>query len=295
MNAPAKALENKLRCRPLLDAIASSRPDSLKASLGHIYHDQAHWRGSHPLNDVNGIDAIDSFVWRPLLRALPDLERRDLIFVAGDYEARDYVASIGHFCGTFENDWLGIPSNGQPMYLRYGEVHQIVDGQIVQSSCLWDVLDFMRQAGFWPLAPSLGREGMWPGPITGNGLECVQSDAQTSARSINSTRAMHQALADYDDSQAGGRDGLLNMSQKNHWHAKMMWYGPGGIGTTRGLSGFVDFHQLPFRIAFPNRKGGSQWDAIKSEKKKLGGGHYIQIGDGNFSVTGGWPSVYAQP
>jgi len=31
----------------------------------------------------------------------------------------------------------------------------------VQSTCLWDILDLIRQAGHWPLAPSLGAEGMW--------------------------------------------------------------------------------------------------------------------------------------
>jgi predicted ester cyclase len=59
----------------------------------------------------------------------------------------------------------------------------------------------------------------------------------------------------------------------------MMWYGPCGIGTTRGLQGFVDYHQLPFRIAFPNRRGGN---------------HYVRIGDGPYSATGGWPSVHAR-
>jgi hypothetical protein len=73
----------------------------------------------------------------------------------------------------------------------------------------------------------------------------------------------------------------------------MMWYGPSGIGTTRGLSGFVDDHQLPFRIAFPRRKGGGQWDELGDLRAKLGGGHYIRIGDGPYSVTGGWPSVFA--
>jgi hypothetical protein len=28
-------------------------------------------------------------------------------------------------------------------------------------------------------------------------------------------------------------------------------------------------------------------------KARVGGGHYIRIGDGPYSVTGGWPSVFA--
>jgi len=29
-----------------------------------------------------------------------------------------------------------------------------------------------------------------------------------------------------------------------------------------------------------------------SERTRMGAGHYIRIGDGPYSVTGGWPSVY---
>jgi hypothetical protein len=59
------------------------------------------------------------------------------------------------------------------------------------------------------------------------------------------------------------------------------------------LQGFVDYHQLPFRTAFPKRKGGGQWDEIADIKARHGGGHYVRIGDGPYSVTGGWPSVFA--
>jgi hypothetical protein len=110
---------------------------------------------------------VEARVWAPLIRSFPDLERRDVILVGGSYEGRDYVAMVGHYCGTFREDWLTIPATGRPIYIRYGEVHEVRDGAIVQSNCLWDVLDVIRQAGFWPIAPSLGTEGMWPGPITG--------------------------------------------------------------------------------------------------------------------------------
>jgi predicted ester cyclase len=251
------------------------------------------WRGSHPMNELRGVEAVMARALRPLKTAFPDLERRDLIVVGGRYEGRDYVAMVGHYCGTFQSDWLGIPAHGKPVFLRYGEVHQVADGRIVQSNCLWDVLDLIRQAGFWPLAPSMGAEGMWPGPITGDGLVFHATDAGQSAANLAQTLAMHGTLGAYDDLAGEGRQGLLTMPQRQHWHPKMMWYGPSGIGTTRGLAGFVDHHQLPFRTAFPKRKGGGQWDEIADMKARLGGGHYIRIGDGPYSVTGGWPSVHA--
>ncbi len=51
----------------------------------------------------------------------------------------------------------------------------------------------------------------------------------------------------------------MTMPQTLRWHPKMMWCGTSGIGTTLGLQGFVDYHHLPFRTAFPKRNGGKQW------------------------------------
>lgn len=277
-----------------LSALAEATPATLASRLDALYHPDAQWRGSHPINEMHGVDSIAKQAWGPLLHAFPDLERRDSIFVAGQYEGRDYIATVGHYCGTFRNDWLTIPATGRPIFIRYGEVHQIVDGRIVQSNCLWDVLDVIRQAGFWPLAPSLGTEGMWPGPLTADGIALDPLDRTQGAASIAQTLAMHGTLGAYKDEAQAGREGLLTMPQKDHWHPKFMWYGPSGIGTTRGLQGFVDYHQLPFRTAFPGRKGGGQWDEITEMKKQHGGGHYIRIGDGPYSVTSGWPSVFAK-
>jgi predicted ester cyclase len=268
----------KLRTLNALRKIAEATPQNIGQHLRTAYHPDAVWRGSHPLNELSGVDAIESTVWRPLLAAFPDLERRDTIFIGGDWQDRTMIGAVGHYCGTFRESWLGIPATGRPIYLRYGEFHRIQDGKISESTVLIDVLDVMRQAGFWPIAPSLGTEEQWPGPLTADGLVLSAQDPALSAQSIAQTLAMHKTLGDYNDQLGLGRDGLLDMPQKIHWHPKMMWYGPAGIGTTRGLQGFVDYHQLPFRIAFPNRRGGN---------------HYVRFGDGPYSATGGWPSVLA--
>jgi predicted ester cyclase len=274
-----------------LQQLAEALPGQTEAVLKGFCAADVEWRAAHPINEMQGCDAVSGKIWEPLKRALPDLERRDQIFVAGSYEGRDYIAAVGNYCGTFRSDWLGIPSNGQAIYLRYGEVYQIRDGRIVQANCLWDILDFIRQAGFWPIAPSLGMEGMWSGPITGDGLRFEGSDAGQSAASIAQTLAMHGTLSEHSDRERLDREALLTMPQKEHWHPKMMWYGPSGIGTTRGLQGFVDYHQLPFRIAFDRPQG--TLEEVHAARRAKGAGHYIRIGDGPYSVTGGWPSVYA--
>lgn len=236
---------------------------------------------------------LGATLWAPLMAAFPDAERRDLLMIGGSFEGRDYVALMGHYCGTFRRDWLGIPETARPTFVPNGEMHEVRTGRIVQSNCPWEVLDVIRQTGYWPLPPSLGAEGMWPAPLTGDGLPSAPRDTDISHASIAHTLAMHDTLGAFDDLKGEGREGLLNMPQKDHWHPRMMWYGPAGIGATRGLQGVVDYHQLPFRRAFPRRKGGGQWDEISGQKAIHGGGHYIRVGDGPCSVTAGWPSVFA--
>ena len=292
MNKTTPAVERNLSNKQFIHSglykLANARGKKFSEQLRRMYSENADWRGAHPFNAQPGVANIEHKFWLPLLTAFPDCERRDLIVIGGSYEGRDYVGTMGHYCGTWRRDWLGIPASNQPTYLRYGEVHQIKQGHICQSTVLIDVLDAIRQAGLWPIAPSLGAEGTWPGPITGDGIVLYPTDPEQSARNLKQTLDMHKTLADYNDFGDLNRESLLNMPQKQHWHSKMMWYGPSGIGSTRGLAGFVDNHQLPFRIAFPNRQGGAQ---ITNPRI---GGHYIRIGDGNYSLTGGWPSVIAQ-
>jgi predicted ester cyclase len=272
-------VEAKRLVRERLSALAEAKPGELPRRLAAAYHPDAEWRGSHPLNELKGVEAMEATVWRPLLASFPDLERRDTILIGGDWNGGRWIGAVGHYCGTFREDWLTIPATGRPVYIRYGEFHRVEDGRIRQTTSLIDVLDVIRQAGFWPLAPSLGTEEQWPCPFTADGIVLSPQDPVVSAASLAQTLAMHRTLGDYDDEARAGREGLLAMPQREHWHPKMMWYGPAGIGTTRGLQGFVDYHQLPFRIAFPNRRGGN---------------HYVRIGDGAYSATAGWPSVHAK-
>lgn len=276
MTTPAEHLAHKRFVRAALGRVAEAGLGGIEAALAAAYHPQAQWRGSHPLNEMTGIEAIAEIVWKPLLRSLPDLERRDNILIGGTYEGDDLVGAVGHYCGTFRHDWLTIPATGQPLYIRYGEFHRMVDGRIAQSTVLIDVLDVIRQAGFWPVAPSLGTEEQWPGPFTADGIVLSEPDPAVSAANLAQMRQMQMLLGQHGDIATMGREAFLIPSQRWGWHEKMMWYGPAGIGTTRGVEGFVDNHRVPFRKAFHNTGGGK---------------HYVRIGDGNYSATAGWPSL----
>lgn len=245
--------------------------------IEQLFAPNAELRASHPINEHKGRAALEDAFYGPLKEAMPDLERRDFICVAGHYNGVDLVGFCGHYVGTFANPWLGIRPTGKTVTLRYGEVYAVENGQITQANVLVDVLDLIRQSGYWPLPPSMGEEIQWQPPFTLDGLRLNDTDEAQGAQSMAYMRAMQETLGEYDDLSGQGRQGLIDMPQREYWHDKVMWYGPSGIGSTRGLAGFVDGHQLPFRIAFPNRNGGN---------------HYVRIGDGPYSLTGGWPSVY---
>jgi predicted ester cyclase len=275
-----------------LHALAEASQETLSDKLDRLAHKNVEWRVSHPMNVAAGQAAALSLVYQPLKKAFPDLERRDSIFVGGNYKNGVKIAAMGHYCGTMRSDWLGIPATNKTIYLRYGEVYECdKDGKVVRANLLWDVLDVMRQAGIWPLVTPRGSAEMWPSPFTSDGIRLAPSDPVISDASIAQTLAMHRTLMEHDDRFSLTREALIDMPQKQHWHPKMMWYGPAGIGTTRGLDGFVDGHQLPFRIAFQRPQG--TLDEVMAERERNGAGHYIRIGDGPYSVTGGWPSVYA--
>jgi hypothetical protein len=288
--SPGRSLREAVRQR--LNYVAEAPTGYIELALNDLARPDTTWRVAHPINALASNAAAAASAYGPLKAAMPDLERRDVIFVGGTYQGRTYLAAVGHYCGTMHNDWLGIPATNQPMYLRYGEVYEVdTEGRVIVATLLWDVLDVMRQAGVWPLAPMLGSSEMWPGPFTADGVRLDPSNGAQSRASITQTIAMHGTLAEHDDRANLSRASLNAMPQREHWHSKMMWYGPAGIGTTRGLDGFVTGHQLPFRIAFHRPQG--TFAEVSAERTRRGAGHYIRIGDGPYSVTGGWPSVYA--
>jgi predicted ester cyclase len=276
MTSQAVHLANKRFVHHAMVEIAEAGPNGIAGALARAYHTDAVWRGSHPMNEMTGIAAIEAQVWRGLHHAFPDLERRAAILMAGTYDGHDLVGCTGHLCGTFHKDWLGIPATGKTVYLRFGEFHRMVDGRIAQSTVLIDVLDVIRQAGVWPLTASLGTEGMWPGPFTAEGILLTEQDETLGQANFTQMRAMQQALGQHGDWRVMGRDAFLIPSQVEGWHPKMMWYGPSGIGTARGIEGFVDHHRLPWRRAFHNTVGGQ---------------HYARIADGAYTATAGWPSL----
>jgi len=270
----ARNIRNKRHVMDGMQALAEESLPRLPEIARTLYTEDCDYHISHPLNDLQGRDTALQQLWQALRHALPDMERREHFLAGGRYRDSDWVACMGHYLGSFMHDLLGIPATRGVVCLRYCEGHELREGRIQRSYIFLDFLDLMRQAGYFPLAPSLGREMRWPPPRTLDGTQLAPRDPARSQQTITAVLAMHRALGFYSGG-APVRAALDEMEQVRHWHPHFMWYGPAGIGSTRGLRGFEDYHQIPFLLAFPDRAGSEQ-------------GHFIRIGDGYFAVTGGW-------
>ena len=275
----AENIKNKQRIIDIMQQMVNVPLTELDEAIKESHHAGASVNAAHPINELSSLEAVRAQVWESLRKAVPNVERRDDIVAGGRYRNTNWIGCTGHYIGTFENDWLGIPATRSVVTVRFAEGHELRDDKIAESYIFIDFLDLMRQAGYWPVAPSLGREMRWLPPMTHDGVILSPQENAISQRSIERVLNMHAALG-YYNGHPPTRAVLDEMEMVKHWHPNFMWSGPAGIGTTRGLKGFEDFHQIPFLTAFPDR-GGSDI------------GHFIRIGDGRYVVTGGWGYLQA--
>lgn len=272
---------NKQRVVAIMQDLHDTPFPQLGAALQAGYHADASISISHPINRLSSLDAFGAQFWRPLRTTLPDSERRQHIVAGGSYRGSHWVGCLGQYVGTFANDWLGIPATQGVVVVRFAEGHELRDGKIAASYIFVDWLDLMRQAGYWPLAPSLGREMTWLAPLTHDGVLLAPQDNAVSQQTIERILRMWAGLDIHEGRQLAPQVmDLLAQEDARHFHPNFLWYGPAGIGTTRGVKGFEDYHRYPFLNAFPDRGGRD----IR---------HFMLIGDGNYAVTGGWGYLQA--
>jgi predicted ester cyclase len=263
-------IETKERLWNGLRRLAASPPEESEQAALQIFFPDAGWLGPHPLNRLRGVGEIVDHVWRPLKEAFPDLVRRDDIFMGGRFDGVDWISATGYYYGSFRRDWLGIPATLGWAYLRYGEFYKLDGGRIVDGYVILDVLDLMRQAGVFPWRPGRGVETLVPGPATHDGLVFTAQDNAEGELSLRLVEEMLFTRLVQPD--------RASMRMERYWTSDMMWYGPGLIGTTRGIDGFLELHQEPWSASIPDADGGN---------------HLSRFADGPYVASTGWPSIYA--
>ena len=226
-----------------------------------------------PFGAVNGPKDLWARVYAPLYAAIPDLERRDFIVMAGsrwNAEAEEnWVGIAGNFVGILQHPWLGISPTQDPVFMRYHEYYRLVGDQVVEMQALWDIPQLMLQAGVWPMPPQAGVEWMCPGPGNGRGTVPEPQDVSRADQSVQQVWDMLQDVRRGTSETPGSGLG-------GHWHENAVWYGPTGLGSARGHAGIAGKIFQQFRSGLSNNT------------RHLEDG--VFFGEGSLVAFTGWPS-----
>lgn len=263
--------DHKRVIEPLRGALRDFDVAGVQEQLNAVLSPNAVIHMCHPFGDLTA-DRFYETCFAPLIQAMPDVECRDTILVAGKTpEGQDWVGCCGSYVGTFQASFLDIPPTGHLVHMRFHEFFLIEKNKVIEVQAIWDIPELMMQANAWPMAPSLGREWATPAPMSQDGL--IDHDPSQTDTSVQHILDMLTALIRHPV------EPVEAMELEKFWHPKMNWYGPAGIGTARGIAGFRKWHQIPFLNAMPDR--GQFPDEI--EPHFFGEGHYV-------AVTG-WPDM----
>ena len=239
------------------------------------------WRGMHPFYEQHGAADVAEMFWRPLRHSFRSLQRREDIFIGGHNDAAVddtvWVASMGHFMGLFDNDWLGIPATRKLSYLRYAEFSQVKDGKITESALFCDILGILQQAGHYPLPPQTGAAIVPPGPLTRDGVILTPQPEDETKRTADLVNRLIKDLREFNqvENQCCPPELMARC-----WHDDMIWHGPAGIGSTYTIARYQEQHQHPFR---------------EQLKDKVFNGHIARIADGRYAGFFGWANLTNTP
>jgi len=276
--------EAKRIVRNYFDELEQAGPEAVEEVIDKYGSDDYYWRGVYPFREQEGASAAAEAFWRPLMRSIRHIQRRQDIFIAGENEiggenetGGTWVMSMGHFMGLFDGEWLGIRPTGKMINLRYAEFNCVKNGEIVQTGLFVDLIGFMMQAGLNPLPPSTGTYFVYPGPRTHDGLHFEDAPKEESEKTLALVNKMVQDLSELNES---GSMGCPPELLEKTWAKDMIWYGPAGIGASYTIPRYQKQHQLPFRN---NLEG----------KKFLG--HECRFAEGNYACFFGWPNLSNRP
>lgn len=279
--------QNKQRINILRAALYDIEPGQLQGQLNEVFAPDCIIHLAAPFEDLDGPTELLERVYRPLLEAIPDLERRDFIVMAGHSPGQwsgDWVGCGGHYMGVFEQPWLDIPPTKHLVSMRYHEFFRFVDGMIVEMQALWDIPALMMQANAWPLSPSLAPD--WPvipASASNDGIITAPHDEAKAQASVRLVKDMLMALRN-------SPQGVEAMELERYWHPGMMWYGPAGIGSMRRILGFRNWHQTPFLKAMPDRFAFLEKAVMFGDEDYVGftawpGGQSTLVGDGWLGIA----------
>ena len=128
VSTKCKALTANLRA-----AMADFEASSVQTELVKLFAADAKISLCHPFGELLGPQSFYDAAFMPLLQAIPDLERREMIVMAGETpEGQDWIGMMGNYMGTFTAPFLDIPPTGHLVHMRYHEYYRIEGDQVTE-------------------------------------------------------------------------------------------------------------------------------------------------------------------
>eukprot|EP01047_Picozoa_sp_COSAG01_P009699 COSAG01_NODE_401_length_17529_cov_47.865806_15_plen_162_part_00 len=116
-----------------------------------------------------------------------------------------------------------------------------------------------------------------PGPRTHAGLLFDPQPENEGIRTLALCNQMCDDLSNLNElSKVTGSDEVPVELMAQSWHDDMLWYGPGGTGSTYTIERYLEQHSLPFRRGLADKRFN---------------GHVARIAEGEFCAWFGWPNL----
>ena len=256
------------------NAIDNSNKNNLIDTISKYTSENFKMRCTHPFNELSGIEEVANNLWIPIKNSFKPIQRRMDIFYAGinslDINEGKWVTSMGHFMGVFNKSFLGIQPNYKSILLRYAEFYKIENSKIIEGAIFLDIMNFMQQLGLSIIPESTGLVCVTPGPMNHRGLKYDLSDDAEGQKTLELIHRMRDRLV--KGSKMKSYKGELTLD----WHDDMIWWGPGGIGASYTIDGYVKGHTKPFQ------------DGLEFIKF---GGHILSSAEDDLGGWFGWPNL----
>ena len=269
--ATPTSFQNKKTYAHYLKSFDGRELEDIETQTATIFNKTAKINSSHPINEAQDGMGYFTDIIMPISQAFKGFGRQNYVVIGGEYLGTEWVTSTGFFYGHFNKPLFGIPQSNKMAFLRFGEFHKMEDSKIIETYVYLGLAELIIAIGKWPLALSEGYEGVVPGPATHDGVLISKSNPKTSRASADLVEGMLKRLA------------TENAEWKPYWDDKMVWYGPGGLGTYATVEAFDKF-QRPFEKTFSGWGDGKD-DGISDV------GADCKAGDGDYAFLHGWKMI----
>ena len=269
--ATAQSARNKAIYLKFLESFEVREAGAIRKAVSEHFDITAKVNASHPINEAADGTGYYTDIIAPVMEAFQGCRRQNYVVIGGEYLGTEWVTSTGYFYGHFSKPLCGIPASGKQAFLRFGEFHRMEDGKTVESHVYLGFAELIIALGLWPLVPSKGYEGVVPGPATQDGIISGTSDPAVSRASADLVEGMLKQLTTDDE------------AWRPYWDERMVWYGPGGLGSYSTVEGFAAF-QRPFELTFEGWGDGKEIGVT-------GVGADCKAGDGEYAFLSGWPMI----